>query len=447
MSRLPIINEKGSRLSRSWDRKRAPTMRDLIVFLIVAGSLPLILVRPYIGILVWSWLGYMNPHRLTWGFAYEMPFAQIVGITTLLSFVFTKYKVKLPINTTTVIWIMFVAWFSLTSLFALDAEDGYAGWDRAAKIQLISFLTMFLVYKREHIQALIWVVVCSLGFYGIKGGIFVILGGGKNRVFGPADSFIGDNNALALALIMTLPLMSYLYFELNERWQKNAMIVLMSATGVAVLGSHSRGAALAGACMLLFLMLKSSNKIRVGLTLALLVSLGLSVMPQQWFDRMQTVKTYEQDSSAMGRITAWKFATQLAIKRPIGGGFGAFVEENYRRYSPEISQRIDERDGRFQGAHSIYFRVLGEHGFFGLALFLGLGMSAYLRARAVQRAVVNRPDLLWAGNLSRMLQVSLIGYAVGGAFLGLSYFDLYYHLIALIIIVQSIVRTSDNTLP
>ena len=154
MSRLPIDTENGSRLSQDYDRKKAPTMRDLIVILLVAGSLPLILTRPYIGILVWSWLGYMNPHRLTWGFAYDMPFAQVVGITTLLSFVFTKQKVKVPINTTTVIWIMFIAWFSLTTFFALDPENGYRGWDKAAKIQLFAFLTMFLIYKRGNTRVI-----------------------------------------------------------------------------------------------------------------------------------------------------------------------------------------------------------------------------------------------------------------------------------------------------
>jgi probable O-glycosylation ligase (exosortase A-associated) len=308
-------------------------------------------------------------------------------------------------------------------------------------------MTIFLIYKREHIQALIWVIVCSLGFYAFKGGIFILRTGGQNRVFGPPGSFIEENNALALALIMTLPLMWYLYIELNERWKKNAMLFVMAMTGMAILGSHSRGAALAGGCMLLFLIFKSKHKLAAGVVLVLFVSVGLSLMPQKWFDRMGTVTTYQEDNSAMGRLTAWEFATQLAIKKPTGGGFGALVEQNYRRYSPEISRRIDERDGRFQGAHSIYFRVLGEHGFLGLVLFLALGASTYRRARNVQRAVLNRRDLAWAGNLCTMLQVSLVGYAVGGAFLGLSYFDLYYHLIALTIIVHSIVLTGDKVLP
>ena len=58
-------------------------MRDIVLLLAVMGALPFILRRPPIGILVWSWLAYMNAHRLTWGFAYSFPFAQVVGVTRL----------------------------------------------------------------------------------------------------------------------------------------------------------------------------------------------------------------------------------------------------------------------------------------------------------------------------------------------------------------------------
>ena len=49
-------------------------MRDLFVTLIVLGALPFAFLRPSIGVLTFSWLSYMNPHRLTWGFAYDFPF-------------------------------------------------------------------------------------------------------------------------------------------------------------------------------------------------------------------------------------------------------------------------------------------------------------------------------------------------------------------------------------
>jgi probable O-glycosylation ligase (exosortase A-associated) len=417
-------------------------MRDLLVLTAVLVSIPFILRRPWIGILMWSWIGYMNPHRLTWSFAYEMPLAQVIGVTTLVGFVFMRDKGRIPLNSTTVIWLLFVAWFSFTTIFALDTESSYPYWDKAAKIQLFAFLTVLLIRTRRQIEALVWVIVASIGFFGLKGGVYILRTGGDNRVYGPPDSFLQDNNSMALALIMVLPLMWYGAQQLTRQWQKYAMYGVMAATGVAILGSHSRGAALAGATMLAFLVLKSNARIALVFALIVLVPVGLSVMPDKWFDRMGTISSYQEDTSAMGRITAWKFAIDVGVKRPIGGGFGAFVEENYRRFSPEISAEIDERDGRFQGAHSIYFRVLGEHGFVGLFLFLALGFSAYSRAGRIQRSMGDNGSLKWLTDLARMLQVSIVGYAIGGAFLGLSYFDLYYHLVALVVILQQIATES-----
>ena len=55
--------------------------------------------------------------------------------------------------------------------------------------------------------ALAAVLVCSIGFYGLKGGIFTLMHGGNLRVWGPGGSFIEGNNELALAIIVCIPLM------------------------------------------------------------------------------------------------------------------------------------------------------------------------------------------------------------------------------------------------
>ncbi len=54
--------------------------RDFFVLIVVMGSLPLILSRPFLGVLMWSWLSYLNPHKLSWGFAREFPFARLVAM-------------------------------------------------------------------------------------------------------------------------------------------------------------------------------------------------------------------------------------------------------------------------------------------------------------------------------------------------------------------------------
>jgi uncharacterized membrane protein YwaF len=82
---------------------------------------------------------------------------------------------------------------------------------------------------------------------------------------------------------------------------------------------------------------------------------------------------------------------------------------------------------------------MGEQGFAGLAIFLMLCVATLLTAQSVIRAARQRADLAWAASLAAMLQVSFCGFAAGGAFLGLAYFDLPYHLMSMVVILRVLV--------
>lgn len=408
-------------------------MRDLVVTLAVFGILPFVFKSPWVGTLVWSWLGYMNPHRLTYGFAYNMPFAAVTAGVTLIGFFLTKEKRSFPITPLTTVWVIFLLWMCVTTLFALNQDSAVEVFKKVFKIQLMTAVTIMLIINRERLNALVWVIVLSLGFYGIKGGIFTIATAGQFRVWGPTGSYIEGNNELALALIVILPLMRYLQEQATNKWVRWGLYFALATTALSIISSYSRGALLASVMMGLFLWLKSRRKLLIGFFLVLAAAVTLNFMPQKWFDRMDTINTYEEDLSAMSRINAWKFAYTLALDRPIvGGGFETFTQELFYKYSenPEI----------YQDAHSIYFEILGEQGFVGLFLFLLLWYMTYRTANVIKAKTKDVADLAWAANLVSMVQVSLVGYCVGGAFLGLAYFDLPYHLMAIVVIVSFIVE-------
>ena len=58
-------------------------MRDLVVVSIVVVGALMALRRPWIGVMLWTWLSIMSPHRYTWGFAYDAPLAAIAAGVTL----------------------------------------------------------------------------------------------------------------------------------------------------------------------------------------------------------------------------------------------------------------------------------------------------------------------------------------------------------------------------
>ena len=405
-------------------------MRDIFVTAVIFGALPFVLARPYIGILLWTWISFMNPHRLCWGFAYDFPFAMVVAIVTLVSLLISREPKKFLWTRETVVLLIFVAWMVITTIFSVYPILAWPQLEKVAKIQLMVFVTMMVMQSKERLNLLVWVLALSLAFYGVKGGIFTITHGGVYHVRGPNGTFIGGDNEMGLALIMTVPLLRYLQLTASRLWLRHAMTAAMVLCALAAVGSQSRGAMLGMAVMGVFLWLKSRNKLFTGLLTALAATLILMTMPQQWFDRMATIQNYQQDASAEGRINAWKMAFNLAKDKPLGGGFNSFQPGMFAIYAPGPRNVHD--------SHSIYFEVLGEHGFFGLFLFLTLGLMTWRTASWIIKRARGDPENRWAGDLAAMVQVSLVGYASAGAFLGLANFDLYYTLIAVVVLCKTV---------
>ena len=405
-------------------------MRDIIITAVVFGLLFLVVKHPHYGIYLWSWLGYMNPHKQAWGFAQTMPFALMTAVVTLGVYFFSKEPKRIPWSPEIVLLLMFFVWVTITTIFSLYPVLAWGEWDKVWKILLMTLVTATLLTNRQRLEGLVWIIALSLGFYGIKGGIFTILHGGVYRVQGPETTFIAGNNEIALALVMTVPLIRYLHLQEKRRWLKLGLAGAMLLTGLAAIGSQSRGALLAAVMMGALLWFKSRQKFATAIYLIVAIGLVAAIMPQEWYDRMNTIETYQQDASALGRINAWHTAFNVAKDRVTGGGFETFIAQTFRIYAPDPDNVHD--------VHSIYFEAMGEHGFIGFALWLSLGLFAWRTGNQVIRLCKNDPEKKWAADLAAMTQVSLLGYATGGAFLGLAYFDLYYHLVIILVLTHQI---------
>ena len=90
--------------------------------------------------------------------------------------------------------------------------------------------------------------------------------------------------------------------------------------------------------------------------------------------------------------------------------------------------------------HSIYFEVMGEHGFIGFFMFMLLGLFIWNTGSRIRKQGKRSMETKWAADLASMVQVSIIGYASSGAFLGLAYFDLYYTLVAIMVICSVLLK-------
>ena len=405
-------------------------MRDILVLTIVLLSALAALRRPWIGVMLWTWVSIMNPHRYAYGIAFDAPVAAIAAASTLLGLLLSKDERASPFKSSAVVALfLFMVWMTISWVFGLNFGGDYDQWIKVMKIDVMVLVGLTLLHSKKHVLALVWVSAGSLMLLGAKGGIFTILGGGNERVWGPPGTFIEGNNEFGLALIMIIPLLRFLQMQLQSRWGRWAMTAAMVLCAAAAIGTQSRGALLAISAMTLVLWWRGKSRILGGVLIALVAVSLVAFMPDSWTERMNTIENYQADSSAQGRLAAWSAAWNMSFDYPAGVGFNQERQELFDRYShnPAAGARA---------AHSIYFQVLGNHGFIGLGLYLSIWFITFWQAGWLRKYAAQIPDARWCSELGAMAQVSLVGYFVGGAFLSLAYFDLPYNIMMMVAIAR-----------
>lgn len=404
-------------------------MRDVLIAGIVLSAALTALRRPWIGVLLWAWLSLMNPHRYAYGFSVTGQWAMIAALATLGGLLLTTEK-GLPTRAAPAIWLLLLTiWISGSWAMGLDPDSDYDHWMKVIKVNAMTLVALIALRTKAHIVSFAAVCAGSLALLGAKGGLFTLTGGGEARVYGPPGSFIADNNEFALALVMTIPLLRFLQMQISRSWGRHVLTVTMILCAVSALGSHSRGGLVAIAAMFGLFWWRGKRKFKGGIALVAIGIALLAFMPDSWFARMETIQTYEKDTSAMGRISAWWVAWRVALDFPFGVGFDIARPELFAKYSPYPDLGVFV-------AHSIYFQILGNHGFVGLVLFLLTWTFTWRSASMLRAEAARVPHAQWCADLSSMCQVALLGYFVGGAFLNLAYFDLPYFLLVLVVVTR-----------
>src|SRR5512139_1834035 len=131
----------GQRSTGKWQPRGHP-MRDLFVAFIVFGSLPFILKRPFLGILMLAGLGYMNPHRLCYGFMLNMPVVMIVAATTLIGMLASKEAKRMVWSREVWVLLIFVVWMGMTTTQAFYFDLAWVQYEKVVKIQILTFMTL-----------------------------------------------------------------------------------------------------------------------------------------------------------------------------------------------------------------------------------------------------------------------------------------------------------------
>ena len=98
-------------------------MRSLVFFVEMLVLLPVICIRPFVGVLIWSWISFMAPHRLLWGPASGLPWAMITFVALRVGCLTAREPKNFAWNPTTRLIAAFIVCETLTSLVAMAPID------------------------------------------------------------------------------------------------------------------------------------------------------------------------------------------------------------------------------------------------------------------------------------------------------------------------------------
>lgn len=410
-------------------------MRDFLFYACWLILLPLSFYSAHLGVLLWIWVALLSPADLMYGsLGVVIPFNKIVVVPVVMALVASTGKKK-----------FYWDWFlSIVALYALivtlsyflaehPTASGDFQFDKFWKELLLAVLITGVMHTRHRLHQAALVVSLAFGFVMVKEGLIFLLTAGGHKIAGLGST--GDNNGLALALLMTIPLLLYCARYSAEWWVRLGMYVTAGLGAVTVVATYSRGGFIG--LLVLGLMLLRGNKYKVRSIIAVVIfgAILYSLMPSEYLTRIDTIKEASEDTSFSTRLLAWKINFLMALQHPfLGNGlFASLSPENWWGHLTEATTFLFPTPPveRTFVAHSIYFQVLGDTGFTGLFLFLLMLLSALGMTVVTQRRARRDPSLAWAGDLARAVQMSIVVYCVSGAALSAVYVELLYVVLAL----------------
>lgn len=287
------------------------------------------------------------------------------------------------------------------------------------------YMIVKLVTTERRMQALFGILVFSHVLLLILNPQVVLNPAVRSYIQG--NTFLGDGNDYSLSVTIVLPMCLYLILRTKSIWLRLLWGAALISLILGIVGTQSRGASIAVACVFLYLWWEGRRKI-VGLVL--LAVMGASIVsyaPDVYFDRINTIVDYEQEGSAMGRIMAWKTALRMAHEHPwLGVGSGHFAVKLGTEFRPP---EFGLENLPWLTAHSMYFLLIGELGIPGITFLLAVLFGNYLRNNKLMYEARDRQSAL--SKLFMMLNASLVAFAVGGAFLSVAYYPHLYVLAGL----------------
>jgi len=428
-------------------------MRGAFLTIVLSYLLLLGLSYPFAALLTYVWIDIVRPQALAYSLINDMPISMVAAVVSLLSYMIKGERQKEKIFTVVYLLIFFAAWITYTTVNADPGIESWLKWDWAFKVVIFSIFVPFVIRSQVQIEAFLLVIILSVTTISFTAGVKAALGGGGYgflAVMGTGNSGLSEGSTLATICVMLLPILHYLYnhsiiFPDNKIFK--ALIFAIAIVNIfAIIGTFARTGLIASAFLLLLYFFRSKHKWAMALVLVIAFA-GIQQMDlggTAWGERMLSIGTYQQDSSASGRIVVWKWTVNYAIEHPLGGGFDSFKLNKISGGSDAGVVYFEGPVLRGKAFHNIVFEVLGEQGFVGLIVYLTILAMTFLNLRKIRRDARGKPDLVWSYDLATRLRDALAVVLVGGMFIGIAYQCYIFYLVVIVVSFERLIYNESK---
>lgn len=387
------------------------------------------------------WVDIVKPQQLAYAIITGWPLSFMAAIATLGLFLTQDRKHPPRFNAVLVLLAMFLLWITFTASLSAFPTRAWFKWDWASKVLLFALIFPYIFRSRVQIEAFILIFIFSAATIFFSAGVKTLRGGGGYGVLaimGSGNTGLGEGSTLAVVAIMVIPLILFVmrHTILLPRiiLMRIFFIGVIVSAASAVVGTAARTGMIAIVVLCGISLLKSQRKMLwiagIGIAALILANIDLSNTP--WGARMSTIETYDEDSSALGRIKVWQWTLEYVASNPLGGGFDAYIHNHIAGVMADgtVHYLPEWRVGG-KAFHSIYFEVLGEQGIPGFVMYYSMIVLSLAALFRLKRKWRRHEGMAWVAALADALTTAMLVFLAGGAFVGIAYQPFIFYLISL----------------
>ena len=390
---------------------------------------------PFVATLGYVWVDTFQPQAVAYFILNQLPVAMIMAVAALGGYLLLDRRSPPPLTSQAVLQICMAVWVTLTLIWAQAPEAAWAKWDWAFKTVVFATFVPYVIRSKVQIEAFAQTYVFSLAANFVPFGIKVLHSGGGygvNLGLLSGNSGLSEGGLLSTSCLMAVPLSIYL--ARHSQLLPKAKLLPLAYWAIAVLsvitaiGTYERSALLGLLVLAGYMWVRTKHKVGFGIVIAVAACIIVYASSSTWNARVSTIGDYQSDTSAYVRILVWKWTLQFTATHPQGGGFSSYLV-NHVEVPASGSDPAHVEFGR--AFHSIYFEVLGEHGYPGIILFLTLAGSTFFMLRRIARKVRRYAELEWLASLSNALQAGLAVFMTCGAFVGIAFQPMFWYFVSM----------------